>query len=123
MFSAEPNVLRVVRQQPAAVEFDTGLGQRFHTVRQLDQFERLDVQVFRTPRLVGRSHFPVKTPFQRQRPHRNKSLRINYTLNKTYIFYVMLYGCGPPRRSEYFIEKIFLFELVSFFYYITCIYF
>jgi len=74
-FPTGANVLRVVRQQPAAVEPDTGLGQRFHAVRQLDELERLDVQVFRAPRLLGRSHFPAETPFQRQRPHRDEGLR------------------------------------------------
>jgi len=42
----EQNVLRVIWQQPTAVELNTGLGQRVHIIRQLDEFERLDVQVF-----------------------------------------------------------------------------
>jgi len=74
-----PHVLRAVRQQPATVELDTGLGQRVHAVRQLDEFERLDVQVFRAPRLIGRSHFPAEAPLQRQRPHRDQGTRAHYS--------------------------------------------
>jgi len=32
-FFAEQNVLRVIRQQPTAVELNIGLGQRVHAVR------------------------------------------------------------------------------------------
>lgn len=67
----EQNVLRVIWQQPTAVELNTGLGQRVHIIRQLDEFERLDVQVFRAPWILRRSHFPAKASLQRQRLYRN----------------------------------------------------
>uniref|UniRef100_A0A2S2PV34 Uncharacterized protein n=1 Tax=Sipha flava TaxID=143950 RepID=A0A2S2PV34_9HEMI len=73
----EQNVLRAIRQQPTAVELNTGLGQRVHIVRQLEQFQRVDVQIFRAPRLLGRSHFPTKTTLQRQWSHRNQGIGLS----------------------------------------------